>query len=436
MSKLWIILKREYLQVVRKKSFILGVLLMPLLMGAFMLLPAWLATKESTSSEHLAVVDQSARGIGTKFAESLSRYQLENTDQPYYVVDTVIEIDSTDHDAFLQQIDSLRNQIIEKELKYFLVIRADAHLVDSNLYLVTNSDNFISLRRFERRLSNVLSTIRLQETNVNIEVDSILAITRRIDLATRDAKGESMPFEVKYFAGLFFSLLLFGMIFGYGQLVMRSVIEEKNSRIMEVLISSVSPFQLMMGKVLGLGAATFTQVGIWFAMGGIIYTQTAALNISSSIDRIIFNPVIPVFFILFLISGFIMFSSIFAIIGSIVNSEKEAQSFIFPITMTMMIPVMIGIHVVQEPNSTLAVSLSMIPLLAPTMMMMRLVFIVPTMSEYSIFSGIVGEATLSLILVVVTSLMLVWLASRIFRVGILMYGKRPTLREVLKWIRQ
>jgi len=435
MSKFWVIFKREYIQVVKKKSFIIGIVLTPVLMAAFTVLPALFARTESSSAEHLAVIDQTELGIGTQFEESLTRYTLEDTDDPYYSVDGVFDIAADDSAGFAAVNDSLSRLIIDKELKYYVVLKPEAHTADTNIWLVTNSDNFVTYNRFERRLSDIMSSIRLNMSEVNLDVDSVLALTKSVDLQTRDAKGESIPFQIKHFTAIVFVGIMFGMIVGYGQIVMRSVIEEKNSRVMEVLVSSVSPFQLMMGKVLGLGAATLTQVGIWYMMGAAIYSMKGALDINPAIDRILFNPAIIVFFVLYMVSGYILFSTIFALIGSIVNSEKEAQSYVLPITMLMVLPFMMGIYVVQEPNSAVSVTLSMIPLLTPTMMMMRLVFVAPTLTEYSLFSGIIGEAIIGLILVILTTIFMVWLASRIFRIGILMYGKRPTLPEIIKWIR-
>jgi len=437
MSKFWVILKREYLQVVKKKSFIIGIFLTPVLMSAFMLLPAWLAQKKSTTSEKLAVIDNSGENIGERFAEALERYKLEDSDEPYYIVKEIYEVAPGDTILFNKFNDSLRNEINEKNLKYFLVVKPDAYLSDDNLYLVTNSDNFTTLRRFEYRLSNILSSKRLEMTNVNLPVDSVLSLTRRIDLKLQDTKGEAIPFQIKYFGGIIFVMLMFGMIITYGTMVMRSVIEEKNSRIMEVLVSSVSPFELMLGKIMGLCAATFTQVGIWVLVGaGLFFLGgSTGLEISSSISRLVFNPLIIIFFVLFMIVGYILYSTIFSLIGSIVNNEKEAQAFIFPVTMSLILPVMIGIHIVQEPNSTLSLALSYIPFFAPTTMMMRIIFVAPTVTEYSFFSGILGESILSFLILVVSTLIIIWLTARIFRVGILMYGKRPTLPEIVKWIK-
>ena len=288
-------------------------------------------------------------------------------------------------------------------MKYYLVLKPNAHLSDDNLFLVTNSDNFLTINRFESRLSDLLSSQRLEESNVNLGVDSVLSLTRRVDLPIQDAKGQSIPFMVKYMGGLIFVFMIFGMVLSYGQMVMRSVIEEKNSRIMEVLVSSVTPFQLMLGKICGLGAATFTQVAIWIVLGAGAYSMKGALNIDPSIDRIVFNPVIVIFFVLFLVTGYLLFSTIFALVGSIVNNEKEAQNFVMPISLSMVLPVMIAIHVIQEPNSTLSTVLSLIPLFTPTMMLLRVVFLAPSLTEYTLFSGIIGQATVGFILVATVS---------------------------------
>lgn len=435
MYKFWVVFKREYIQVVKKKSFLLGIFLMPVLMGGVMLLPAYLATRDSDEAEKLAVIDISGSGMGNAFAQSLERYTLKDTGDPYYDVQNIFELPMNDTAAFARIDDSLKELIRDSELKYYLVIKTDAHLIDSNVYIVTNSSSFKSFSRFEGRLSDILSTERIKMTDMNLTVDSILNLTRETDLIIHDATGESIPFEVSYFAALILVMLMFGMIIAYGQMAMRSIIEEKNSRIMEVLVSSVSPFQLMLGKVLGLGAATFTQISVWIIMGAIIYSQKTALEISSSIERIIFNPYIIVFFVLFWIFGYVLMTTLFALIGSIVNSEKEAQGFVAPITISLMLPVILGSYVIQNPNSTLVTVLSLIPFLTPTLMVMRLVFIVPTLTEVSMSSGIIAQATIGLVLVIITMFGMVWLSARIFRIGILMYGKRPTLPEIIRWVR-
>ncbi|MCK4632459.1 MAG: ABC transporter permease [candidate division Zixibacteria bacterium] len=434
MSKFWIIFRREYAQVVRKKSFIVGILLTPVILGALTIGPTFLARMQSSETEKLAVIDRSEMQIGQSFKEALTEYTLPDSDMPYYSVEQVFELPATDSVKFAEIEDSLRHEIQDKDLKYFLVINQNPQVSDTNLYLVTNSDSFRSLNRFEKQLSNVLSSIRLEMSDINLSTDSVLALTGRIDLVTRDAKGESLPFQVKYFSMLAFLMIMFGMIIGYGQIVMRSVIEEKNSRIMEVLISSVSPFQLLAGKIAGLGAATFTQIGVWVIIGTGLYFMRGSLSIPSGVDRIIFDPFIIISFVLFLIAGYLFYSTIFALIGSIVNSEKEAQNFIMPVTMVFVLPFMVGIYVIQQPNSTASIVMSFIPLLTPSMMMMRVIFLAPSLTEYTL-NGIVGEALLGFVTLSLSVVAIIWLTAKIFRIGILMYGKRPTFPEIMKWIK-
>jgi len=436
-SKFWVVFKNEYAQVVKKKSFIVGILLTPALMGLFTLLPAYMARKTASTTEYLAIVDQSQEGVGDRFARSLEQYQLDDGQTPHYVVDTLIVLTKADSATFQRVIDSMKVVLNNDEIKYIMVFKPDLELADTNMLLISNSEGIRSVSRFEKEISKIAATLRLEKTDVNLSVDSILSLTRRISLPQQDAKGESVGFETKWFASMMFVMVIYFIIIGYGQVIMRSVIEEKSSRIMEVLVSSVTPFQLMLGKVLGLGGATLTQFFIWIILGAIVYVGSGAMafTIDPAISHVIFNPVVLVFFGLFMIFGYIMFSTLFALVGSIVNSDKEAQNFIFPVTMLLVLPFIIGISIIQDPNSNMARYMSMIPFFTPTLMMMRIIFIAPSASHYSFFSGILGEATLSFILLLLTTVLVIWLSSRIFRVGILMYGKRPTLAEIVKWVK-
>jgi ABC-2 type transport system permease protein len=435
MSKFWVIFRREYAQVVKKKSFVVGIILTPLSMIGLMIVPAFLATRAATDPETLVIVDQSQQELGQRFAESLAEYTLDDG-RSYYDIQNTLVVEPGDDERMRDLQDSLNAAINDKQIKYYVVFKPLAqHHPSDSVFMVSNTDNLRTQKRFENKISYLLSTLRLGESEVNLPVDSVLALTRQIELTVRDAKGASIPFMVKYLSAFVFVGIIMGMILGYGQQVMRSVIDEKNSRIMEVLVSSVSPFQLMLGKVLGLGAATMTQVAIWVVLGLGLYALRGSVAMDESIGRIIFNPAIVIFFVLFLTSGYVLYSTIFALLGSIVTSEKEAASVVAPISLILMLPFILGIHVIQEPNSTLSIVLSMIPLLTPTLMQMRVAFVAPSLTDYSIFSGMIGQATLGLVLVILTSIMFVWIASRVFRVGILMYGKRATLPEIMRWIR-
>jgi ABC-2 type transport system permease protein len=437
MSKFLTILKWEYAQVVKKKSFIIGIFLTPAIMAVFVFLPSYFARQQSSVSESVAIIDAGGQNFGDRFVEQLKTFKLEGKDEAAFTLSKLFTVPPGDSAQLRKIEDSLRGEVNQKGLKYFLVLLPNAEMNDSNLYLVTNSSNFSTLRRFENSLSTILSTRRLEISNVNAPVDSVLNLTRRVDLAIRDTKGTSIPFEIKYFSALILVMLIYMMILTYGMMVMRSVIEEKNSRIMEVMVSSVTSFQLLMGKVIGLGAAAFTAVLIWIGLGAVMYFASGAfaIPIDPSISRLIFNPVVVVFFVLYLVSGYLFYSTIFALIGSIVNTEKEAQNYIMPITICIILPVILGISVVQDPYTPIALVMSFIPLFTPTMMMMRIVFIAPTATHYSLFSGILGESILAFIIIVLSIFGIIWLAAKIFRVGILMYGKKPTLAELVKWIK-
>ncbi len=437
MDKFWVVFKNEYAQVVKKKSFIVGIFLTPALMAAFSLLPAYFAKKSASVAENLVIIDQSQAGVGEQFDNALKQYRLEDGETPHYVVDTLIELIKDDTASFKRVTDSLKMALNNDEIKYIMIFKPDIEMADSNMLLISNSEGLRTVTKFEKEISKIASTLRLVKSDINLSVDSVLSLTRRASLPQEDAKGESVGFETKWFASMMFVMVIFFIIIGYGQVIMRSVIEEKSSRIMEVLVSSVTPFQLMLGKVLGLGGATLTQLFIWLVLGAIVYMGSGAmaLTIDPGVTHVVFNPVVLVFFCLFMIFGYIMYSTLFALIGSIVNSDKEAQNFIFPVTMFLILPFMIGISIIQEPNSNMARYLSLIPFFTPTLMMMRIIFIAPSASHYSLFSGILGEAALSFILLLIATALVIWLSSRIFRVGILMYGKRPTLAEIIKWVR-
>ncbi len=431
MSKMWVIIKREYAQVVKKKSFIVGIILTPLFMVAITVLPAMLASKQSDDTHEMAIIDLDDKGVGEKFAESLNQYTLDD-DLPAYEVTDIYNINPDDTLKLAEQRSFLDSLVRDKQLKSYLIINYKAEENDS-IVLVAKSFGFRNNSRFEKRMSDILSGIRLDNTEVNLEVDSILNLTRRIDLSQQAPGGIERDFMTMYMGGIIFVMIIFMTIITYGQVLMRSIIEEKNSRIIEVMISSVSPFQLMAGKIIGLGLANLTQVGIWIVIGLGIYSFRGDLNISADVAATMFNPVFLTFFLAYLLIGYIMYSTLFALIGSIVNTDKEAQNFIFPITMCLILPVMTAMYIIQEPDSAITVTMSLIPLFTPTMMILRMNFI--GVDAFTFANPIILEATIGIVITSLTTLLIIWLTSKIFRIGILMYGKRPTLPEIFKWMR-
>jgi ABC-2 type transport system permease protein len=438
MSKFLVVMKREYAQVVKKKSFLIMTLLTPVLMAGFMILPSLLVNTDVNSTEPVAIVDRSNLEVGATLADALGEYRIDESDVPTYSIELMSDIWPQDDSRFQDIIDSLTGLVDEREIKYVLSIGPEPHLHDSSLLLITNSDDFRTIRHFQYELSQILSKERLASSQVNLPVDSVLSLTRNVSVSKQNTSGESIPFEIKFFAALVFVMLMYMVTIINGSGLMRSIIEEKNSRIVEVLVSSVTPFELLAGKIVGAGAAALTQVAIWVGAGVVValVTSSSGIEIDPSLAKIVFNPVVVTFFVLFFVTGYLMFCTLFALVGSMVNSDKEAQNFLFPIIIWMLPSLMVGMAVIRDPYATWVLVLSYIPLCTPTMMFERVVFLAPSATEYSLFSGIVAEATLGLISVIISTIGITWLSARIFRVGILMYGKRPTLPEIIKWIKR
>lgn len=435
MRKFLIVFKHEYSQVVKKKSFIIGLIITPLFLGLMMFGPAMLAKQKSSTTEHLAVIDQSNSNIGNEFVQSIANYQLKDSATAYYNVDKIFEIDSSNTEQFNTINDSLKNLILQKDLKYLLVITPLAIDSDTGIYIVSSADNIVTYSRFRWQLSRIISSKRLELSEINIPIDSVLNMTQRIDLVTKDLKGTTISIQTKFIIAIIFVMMMYMLILINGQMVMRSVIDEKNSRIMEVLVSSVTPFQLMLGKIFGLGAATFTQILIWIIAGLTFAAFGSGMSGNQTIQDIVLNPYLLIYFVIFFILGFLLYSTLFALLGSVVSNEKEAQNFIFPIVLCLVLPIVMGMYIIQDPNSLVARILSFIPLFTPTMMVLRLNIIIPSLMNNSFFQPAFMEANLAIIVLACSVIGVIWLTAKIFRVGILMHGKRVTLPEIIKWVK-
>lgn len=433
MDKFWTIFKSEYAQVVKKRSFLIGIFLTPLFMIGITILPAMLADRERPMPTDYAIIDADGRGIGDRLEVELAAYKLsKDTTIQAYRLDRKVPIargDTLQLARVRSQLDSL---ILEGAVKLYIVIFPDAESSDSIL-LVSKSLNFKTSSRVERKISNILASLRLEKSFINLPVDSVLTMTRRIELMEGSPGGKKRDFMTIYMGGVVFVFIIFGSVIGFGSILMRTVIEEKNSRVMEILMSSVSPFQLMSGKIFGLGAANLTQVGIWIALGAVLFSHRSAFSIPPGVEDIIFNPVIIFFFVSFLIIAYVMYATMFALIGSVCSTDKETQNFMFPIIMSLMLPIFLAMYVVQEPDSLTSIALSLIPIFTPTMMIMRLNVVAP--ESFNLADPMILQAFLGLAISVFFTMGVVWATSRIFRMGILMYGKRATLPEILKWVR-
>lgn len=430
-SKIGLILGREYGERVRKKSFIITTLLMPVLMVAMMAIPGIIiAMGGSSDTKHVQVVDPTGVIAG----------QLKSSDVAIYTP-TDLKPDSA-----LKSCDAV------------LVIPEDILIRDSQLLLLTNGASAMVLEERTRNLVNdIVENERLKARNMGdlrTVLDEIRAnspiVARRGD-KPEDSAQSSM---IAYGLGVVLTFMLYMCLLLYGQMVMTSIIEEKTNRVLELVVGSASPTQLMMGKICGIGLVAVTQILLWgilitsisaFVMPAILPADVAAeaaalqngtLDVTTSTFDLDLLQVIALFgnvgylitmfglLLLFLIGGFLLYAAIFAAIGSAVDNIQDASQLQSVVIFPIIFGIMFGMVAAADPTSTLSFWSSLFPFTAPMVMMARIPY------------GIPGwEIALSLVLLYASFIGMVWVAAKIYRVGIFMYGKKPTVKDLIRWTR-
>ena len=444
MSKTLAVLKREYLEVVRKKAFIIMTVIFPFLMAALMFVPTLLMMK-GIEGKRVVVVDgtgklreafatqpaQPPSPLASEAGRELTRRAEEAPAVKTASLTTEYVPATGDVKAVAQPyLDRLReNDDSKVRLDGVLVIPSDA-FADSSAKLVYYSraaSDIMTQERLANTVNRALARVRLAGRGIDAaDADRLL---KRLDLESvqisksgKEKKGGELSFLVGF---IFAALLLFPTMI-HGQEVMRGIVQEKTERVVEILISSMSSFDLLTGKVTGLALVGLTQVGAWLAMGGLmaLYSGGAAMVAGVNVFQYVDLRIIPWFFVFFLL-GYLTFVCIYAVGGAISNSEKEAQQFMGPIMMVAMVPWMLAFPILQNPESTLATVLSLIPVFTPITMFMRIIVSEPPM----------WQVGLSIVLSIATVYVFFWMTAKIFRVGILSYGKRPSLAELWRWLK-
>jgi len=422
MRKILSVIKREYLQIVRTKGFIIGTLLGPVLMGLIIVIPILSSIVAVPEQETIGVID-STREIYEELDQKLG-YKMRDGRRRYLLKKYEPRVESD------ELRNNLRQSVLEKELNAFLYIPEDIATSGKAEYVSEHVSDFDEIRSIQEALNSVVIGKRLKREG--LEPQKIAQYIKRVGLKTikLTKKGEEEEdtggtFLISYLL----VLILYMTLFFYGSIIMRGVIEEKTSRVVEVVLSSLKPFQLMMGKIFGIAAVGFTQYAIW-ALFGLAASRYSKPLISSFFPAADFRlPSIPayifVYFVIFFILGYFLYGTIYAAIGSMVNSEKEAQQLLMPVSMFLVIPMLMMVFILRSPNSSLSVILSMIPFFAPILMLMRICILLPPLIQ------VAG----SIVLLTLTIFLMIWLTSKIYRVGILMYGKRPNIKELIKWMR-
>ena len=413
MSKTGIVIRREYLTRVRKKSFIILTLLMPVLFVGMIVGIVFLSTISDKKAKIIVVADET--GEYFPILKSTDQYTFIEAKESF--ADFRKNSDESVYATLLIKDDLLKNPEAIKLLYFKQVVSSVENTITSQL------NEYLSEKKIESYQIPNLKDI-IQDSKVKLKIETI-----KIDEAT--GKETQASAEFASVIGMVFTFLIYMFIFVYGAMVMQGVLEEKTNRIVEVIVSSVKPFDLMMGKLIGIGLVGLTQLGIWlivflgvsfsgiFLSAGFSFFQSmTGLLEAINIWEICF------YFILFFIGGYMMYASLFAAIGAMVNSQEDTQQYMMPITILVLFAMYTAIFSAQNPDGPLAFWSSLIPFTSPIVMMVRVPFGVPW-----------WQMLLSVALLFITVILIVKLAAKIYRVGILMYGKKPTYAEIIKWLK-
>ena len=435
MNKIGLIIKREYLTRVRKRSFIIMTFLGPILMAAIYIIPIMLALNSSTDHLRVAVVDES-RWFESSFTSNENHTFVPMPGQP---------------------IDSVKEMVKSGVFDMALYVSPTQLNIPSNAVVY-------SIRQVPMEVETYISSVmekeiknqKLMAKGVDPEIVSAAKADVNLSIMRMDEKGnEKETFtEVQFALGVILAALVYFFIVFFGGQVMQGVSEEKNNRIIEVIISSVKPFQLMMGKIIGVSLVALTQFVLWIVLTLVLYLGFSAYlglsnpemlsqgtvmaqeitsndimssesvqNILQIVHSIDFGIIIPTFLIFFIL-GYLLYATLFAAIGSIVDNNTDSQQFTLPVTVPLMVAFFSLFYIPNNPDGSLSVWFSMIPFTSPLSMMVRIPFGVP-----------IWQIVVSVLLLAGTFVLMTWIAAKIYRTGILMYGKKLSYKEIFKWLK-
>ena len=435
MSQVGIIIAREFNDRVRKKSFILTTVLVPLLLVALMAVPTLLMLYTSTDTKEIAVIDESGLILPA--------------------------LKSNEEIVFLPTEESLDKARENTERFGVLWIGRDILTNSNNVKLYTNSSSSMMLEEsIENQMVKAIENEKLKSYQIENLPEIMKAVKTSVTLQSfrNDEEETSQSAGASFAIGYVLSFVLYMFLIIYGQMVMQAVIEEKNSRVLDVLVTSVKPFQLMVGKILGVASVAVVQVAIWgvllFGFGFIgssmllpkVFSgeeivqfealQQGSLDVSTVDPDVLsdmqlfatftdfgYMALIFAYLLLFLVGGYLLYSAMFAAVGASVDNVMDAGQLTTPIVLPIILALMIMFVVMKDPNSSLAFWFSIIPLTSPIVMMARIPAGIPA-----------WEPILSLAVLYASIVGMIWLAAKIYRVGILMHGKKPTLKELYKWM--
>ncbi len=430
MNKILIIIQREFLKRVRTKGFIILTITMPFIMAALVFVPLWLSSIENDEQQKVAVIDPT--GVYAKALKASKSF------------------------AFSAQ-PVITEEMRSEDSPYDAVVAISGDLVKNNGKVTIYSHKEIPGNMLDYIQSKLNETVQKQK----LEATGIAGLDKIIDDVQRDVNMRTVKWSkegdeqasstyVAIIVGGIFTLLIYIFVITYGGMVMQSVIEEKTNRIIELLVSSVKPFQLMMGKIIGVMLVGIAQMALWGVILSIIMTVASVgfgvsqaqsiaagqpmpsptMNMSQDTQELLTAIVnlpyaeIGLMFIIMFVGGYLLYSSFFAATGASINEQEDANQFVVPITMITLFGLYAAMYSIENTDGPLAFWASLFPLTSPIVMMIRIPFGVPLWQEL-----------LSIALLYASAFLMIWIGGKIYRVGILMYGKKPSIKEIIKWMR-
>jgi ABC-2 type transport system permease protein len=438
MRNIWLVIKREYLERVRQRSFIVLTLLLPAIMIGAFVIPAKLSRMKSSTMKKLVVVTSTPQfgeivrqqlltaskpddeAVGSnKDKDKDKDKEDEYEDKPGR--DYAIEVDANASEA---ERTALLSRVNSGDIDGFLWLSDDAVAARKVTYYGRESGGFLEKSWLKDQVDRAILLKELAQRGVSGgQVDELLKTVKLETMRVEGGKETKANDKGMFFTIFAMVMLLYTAVIFYGVSVMRAVLEEKNSRVMEVLLSSATSTELMAGKLIGVGAVGLTQIAIWIVMAGAY--ALPALAASASTGEIRIAPLTLAAFALFFVLGYLLYSSVYAAIGAVITSEQEGQQLQFIIILPLIVSVFMMGPVMRAPDAPVAVWTSMVPFFSPVLMYLRIAVQPPP----------VWQIALSLLLLVGTIAGILVLCARIYRIGILMYGKRPTLPEIVKWLK-
>lgn len=447
MRKALAVIKREYTQGVRGKAFILSTLLAPFFMALFLVVPGLLFTLKTGGATRVAIVDQTGRMYEQARASILhgdsqdergpettpaltgmgaSQQDIVNAAESQ----TRFEIEAVTEGGSLDEIKQrLTGRVLREELDAYLILPADILTRGEAEFYARNTGDVFTIETLKNRLGRAVIEQRMRDEN--IDQSRVAKLSREITLETsrvtkegeqRDSGGSGFFLAIGVGTFILIAVLM------YGQAILSAVVEEKTTRIAEVLFSSVRPFPLLAGKLIGVSLVAFTQFIVWALIFLLValYGAGAAAMMGAKVSLPQLSPLALVYGLLFFMLGFYVYATIYAVIGAIVTTEKEASQIILPISFLPVMGIYLAFPVIRSPNSDFSFWVSMIPLFSPITMLVRVVTEMPPF----------WHIALSLAIGFGTVVGMVWVAARIYRVGMLMHGKRATIPEIWRWMHQ